>query len=104
MDFVERGTGKCSWTGITCGDDGREEVSIKVEEAIDIEEEIPEAITFPSMMTENVVRLWGVCEVLPGHASMSFMAPKRKLKLRLTILCFVLCCGYQKPFEIYNGI
>ena len=76
-DFVEKGTGNCSGTSVTCGDDGREEVSIKVEEAIDIEEEIPEAITFPSIKTENEVSLCVVCEVLPVHASMLFMAPKR---------------------------
>jgi hypothetical protein len=34
-------------------DDGTEEVSIKVEEAIDLKDEIPEAITFPPIKTEH---------------------------------------------------
>jgi hypothetical protein len=38
---------------VTCDVDGTEEVSIKVEEAMDIKNEIPEAITFPPIKTEH---------------------------------------------------
>jgi hypothetical protein len=90
MGFVEGATGPCSETGVKCDVDGIEEVSIKVEEAIDIKDEIPEALTFPSLKTESEVRLWGVCEVATAHAVGPFIAPKRKLKLHLTVSCFVL--------------
>jgi hypothetical protein len=40
MDVVEGGTGSYSETGVTCDVDGTEEVSIKVEESIDIKEEV----------------------------------------------------------------
>jgi amino acid permease len=50
----------CSETCVSCAFDGTEEVSIKVEEAIDIKNEIPEAIIFPSIQTEHEVRLF-VC-------------------------------------------
>ena len=56
MCFVEDATGSFSDTCVTCDVDGTEEVSIKVEEAIDIKHEIPEAITFPSIKTEHEVR------------------------------------------------
>ena len=57
MCFVEGGNGSCSETCVECDDDGTEEVSIKVEEAIDIKNEMPEAISFPPIKTENEVRL-----------------------------------------------
>ena len=43
-----------------CDADGTEEVSIKVEGAINTRGEIPEAITFPEMKTEHEVRRWGL--------------------------------------------
>jgi hypothetical protein len=46
MGFVEGGTGSCSEMCVTCDVDGTEEVSINVEEAIDIKDEIPVAIYF----------------------------------------------------------
>ena len=52
MCFVEGGTGSCSEMCVTCDVGGTEEVSIKVEE-----DEMPEAITFPPIKTENEVRL-----------------------------------------------
>ena len=79
MGFVDGETGSCSDTCVMCDDDGTEEVSIKVEEAIDIKAEIPEPISFPLIKTEQEVRLWGVCEVVAAHASMSFVAPKREM-------------------------
>jgi hypothetical protein len=73
-----------------CDVDGTEEVSIEVEESIDIKEEaiikvegainikdeIPEALTFPPIKTEHEVRLWGVCEVVAAHAFRPFITPK----------------------------
>jgi len=103
MCCVECETGSCSETCVTCdfdatGDvsinveeaiDIKEEVSIKledvldikeeVEEAIDIKDEMPEAIQFPPIKPEQEVRLWGVCEVVAAHAFRPFIAPKRKL-------------------------
>jgi len=84
VGFVEGETGYCSETeevSIKVEDtiDIKEEVSIKVEEAIDIKDEIPEAISFPSIKTEHEVRLWGVCEVVAAHTFREFIAPKRKL-------------------------
>jgi len=79
MDFVEDETDSCSETCLTCDVDGTEEVSIKVEEAIDIKDEIPEASSFPPIKTEHEVRLWGVCEVVAAHAFRTFIDPMRTL-------------------------
>ncbi len=79
MCFVEGGTGSCSETCVTCDVGGTEEVGINVEEDIDIKDEMPEAISFPSIKTENEVRLRGVCEVVAAHACRPFIPPKRKL-------------------------
>jgi hypothetical protein len=54
---VEGETGSCSQTVVKCDVDGTEEVSIKVEESIDIKDEIPEALIFPPIKTEHEVRL-----------------------------------------------
>jgi len=92
-DVVEGETASYSETCVTCVDDGteqisikvedaidiKEDVSIKVEEAIDVKDEIPQAIIFPPIKTEQQVRLWGVCDVVAGHAIRPFMASKRKL-------------------------
>ena len=67
FEFVEVGTGSCSETCVMCDVDGTEEVSINVEEDIDIKNEMPEAIKFPPIKTENEVRLWGMCEVMAAH-------------------------------------
>ena len=61
MGFVEGETGSCIETCVMCDVDGTEEVSIKVEEALDITKEIPEAISFPPIKTEEEVRLWVLC-------------------------------------------
>lgn len=60
MDVVEGETGSNSETGVACGVDGVEEISIKFEEAIHKKDEIPEAIPFPPIKNELEVRLWGV--------------------------------------------
>ena len=54
---MEGETGSCSETCVMCAVDGTEEVSIKVEDELDIKDEIPEAITSPSVKTEHEVRL-----------------------------------------------
>jgi hypothetical protein len=77
MDCVEGEAGSCSATCTQCAADGTEAVgikieeaidikdeltegvSIKVEEAIDIKDEIPDAISFPEIKTEPEVMLWG---------------------------------------------
>ena len=75
MGFVEGETGSCSET---CDVDCLKEVSIKVEEAIDIKDEIPEGTSFPPIKTEHEVRLCAVCEVVATHAFRPFIAPVRK--------------------------
>jgi hypothetical protein len=56
-----------------------EEVSIKVEEAIDLKDEIPEPTLFIPIKTEHEVRFCGVCEAVAAHAFRPFIAPRRKL-------------------------
>jgi len=92
MGYADGETGSYSETCVTFDVDRTEEVSIKVEEAIDIKEEIsieeaidikdeiPEAISFPSMKAELEVRLWGVCGVLAANAFRPFIASERKLQ------------------------
>jgi len=58
--FMEGGTSSCIETRVECVVDGTEEVNIKAEEAIDMKDEIPEAVIFPSINTELEVSLWGV--------------------------------------------
>jgi hypothetical protein len=87
IDVVEGGTGNCSGTGVTCDDgpeegsmkfeesiDIKEELTITVEHAVDIKKEIPKAITFTPIKTEQEVRLWGVCVLVPAHAFKPFNA------------------------------
>jgi hypothetical protein len=68
MGYADGETGYCSETCVKFDFDRNEEVNIKVEEAIDIKDEIPEFTTVPSIKTEHEVRLWGVCEVVAVHA------------------------------------
>jgi hypothetical protein len=79
MGFVEGETGSCNETRVKCDVDGTEEDGIKVEEAIDKKDENPQSVMFPPIMTEQEVRLWGVCEVVASYACRQFIAPKRKL-------------------------
>ena len=57
MGFVEGETDSCSETFDV---DGTVEVSIKVEETMDIKDEIPEATSFPPIKTEHEVSLRGL--------------------------------------------
>jgi len=103
MDVVLGPTASYSATCLTCDDDddGKEEVSMKVEDAIDIKGEIPEAISLSPIKTEQEVWLWGVCEVVAAYASMPFVVTKRRTeKLHLTICCFVLYYLCRILFEI----
>jgi hypothetical protein len=57
-------TGGVGGTGEGCADvewatDIKEEVGINVEEAVDVKDEMPEAIVFPPIKTEHEVRFWG---------------------------------------------
>jgi hypothetical protein len=80
MGLVGVGTGSCTETCVPCDVDGTEEVSIKVEETVDIKDEIPEATSFSPINTEHEVRLWGVCEVVvAAHYFRPFIAPVKKL-------------------------
>jgi len=102
---VECETGSHSETCVTCNVNGKEEICIKVEEAINIKDEIPEAITFSPIKTEHEVRLWGVFEVVAVNAFRPFIDTiKEIVKLHLTISCFVLYCGCHMPFEIWIAI
>ena len=74
MDFVEREAVSCSETCVMF-----EEFSIKVEEAINIKDEILEPTSFPPVKTEHEVRLWGVCEVVAAHGLRPFIAPTSTL-------------------------
>jgi hypothetical protein len=76
MGFVEGETGYCSETCVTCDVD-ETEVSIKVEEAIDIKDEFPEATIFPPIKSEHQVRFWGICEVVAAHDFKPFICPKK---------------------------
>jgi hypothetical protein len=97
MGCVEGETGYCSETCVTCDVDWTEEVSVKgedttdikegssieVEEAIDIKDEMPEAMTFTSIRIEHEVRLCGMCEVVAAHAFRPFIAPPPQKKRKL---------------------
>ena len=90
MDCVGSETCSCS---ATCDADGTEEESIKVEEAIDTNGEIPEAISFPPIKTEPEVKLWGFCEVVAAHASQSSFCHKKRnfdMTLNNILLCVIL--------------
>jgi hypothetical protein len=103
MGFVEGETGYCSETCVTY-DDGTEEVSIKVEDPINIKEEvsiefeavcikaeIQEVTSVPPIKTEHEVRFWGVYAVVSAHAYRPFIALKGNSDI--TLSCFlVLCC------------
>ena len=91
MGFGEGGTGSCIETCVKCDVDGTEEMSIKVDEAVDVKNEIPEAIIFPPIKTEHEVRLWGVCVCVMWWQLMPLvhlLLPKESGKLHLFISCF----------------
>jgi hypothetical protein len=79
MEYAEGETGSYSETCVRFDVDRTEGVSVKVEEAIDIKDEIPEFVSVPSIKIEHEVRPWGVCEVVAANAFRLFIAPNRKL-------------------------
>jgi len=93
MCCVEGETGSCNETCVTCDFEAtddvsikveeavniKEEVSIKVEEAIDIKDEIPEGTIFPSIKTDHEVSLWGVCEVVVVNVFKPFITAEEQL-------------------------
>jgi hypothetical protein len=83
MGFVEGETGSCSETGVECDDARTEEVSTKVEESIDIKDEIAEPMSLPPMKTEQEVRLWFGCEVVASHGFRLYIAQKGNCKITL---------------------
>jgi len=111
MCCVEGETGSCSETCVTCDFDAtddvsinveeaidiKEEISIKVEEAVDIKDEIPEAIIFPPIKTEQEVSLWCVCEMVAAHAFKPFISPKRYCEI--TLYYFLLCVMFWVPYS-----
>jgi hypothetical protein len=57
MGIVDSGTGSRFDTCVPCDDDGTEEGNIKPEDTININDRMPEAITFSPINTENEVRI-----------------------------------------------
>jgi len=109
-DFVEGETGSCSETDFVEGETGSgsetcvmfEEVTIKVEEAIDLKDDIPEGTSCPPIKTEHEVRFRGECEVVAAHAFRPFVTSMRKL--HLTVSFFVLYYGCHMSFELWIAI
>ena len=98
MGFVDGETGSCSETCVTFDVDGTEEVSIKVEEAIDIKDEIPEATSFPPIKTEHEVRLCAVCEVVATHAFRPYTVLPQQGICEIALNCFLLCVILWVPY------
>ena len=98
LGFVDGGTGSCNETCVTCDVDGTEEVSIIVEEEIDIKNEMPEAIKFPPIKTENEVRLSVACEMMAAHI-LSHLLPQ-KGNCEITLNYFLLCVIFWVTYVI----
>ena len=112
IGFVEGETGACNEAGVVFDVGGndefiveeeeamhiKEEVSFKVEDDIEVKEETPEAISFPTVKTEQEVRLWGVCEVAPSQAFRPFIAPKGNCEN--TVIYFLLCVMFCMPYSL----
>ena len=96
--FVDGVTGSCSEMCVTCDEDGTGEVSIKVEEDIHIKDEFPEAISFPTIKTENEVRLRVVCEVWTAHDLGHLLPHKGNCEIALN--CFLLCAIFWVQYGI----
>jgi hypothetical protein len=115
VGFVEGETGYFSETCGMSNVDGTGEVRIKVEEDIDIKEEvsikfeavyvkdeIPETAACPPIKIEQEVRLWGIFEVVAALAFRRFICPKKEIvKLNVTISHFVLYCLSNFPVQIW---
>jgi hypothetical protein len=111
VGFVDGETGYRSETCVVCDVGKTAEFGIKLEEAVDVKREIPQAMTFPPIKTEHEVRLWGlcqlvtavvcdmvtdvVCEVVTAPAFRPFIALTPKGNYEITcnwyLLCVMLC-------------
>jgi hypothetical protein len=88
--YVEGETGSYIETGVTCDVDGtkevsikveesidiKEEVSVKVEEAVDVKDEVAEEIIVPPIKAEHEVRLQGACNLVAARAFRPFITHK----------------------------
>jgi hypothetical protein len=115
MDFVDGESASCSYTCVASSVDGTEEVSIKVEEDMEIKDEFPEAISFPPINTENVVRLKVcvcVCLKLWHRMLLGHLFPLEIVNLHLFVPCFLLyfechmavesCISFLKSKKLLN--
>jgi hypothetical protein len=102
MCCVEGETGACSQTVVKCDVDGTEEVSIKVEESIDIKDEIPEAVSVPSIKTEHEVRLHDVCVKRWQLVLLGLLLPPSKGHCAITLHFFLLCVLFWVPYTFFN--
>jgi hypothetical protein len=109
VGFVEGETGYSSETCVKCDVGGTGEVSIKVEDPIDIKEEVsikfeavyikdetPETTTCAQTKTEHEVRLLSVCEIVTSHALRQLLPQKGNSDVILyyLLLCVKLCVPY----------
>jgi hypothetical protein len=102
MGFVEGAPDPYSETYVKCDVEAPEQVTIKVEVAIDINDEIPDAETLSSIKTEHEVSLWG------GGGGwwqfmllMQYISSKRNCEITLNISSFVfyiVCAIYLLNF------
>ena len=94
VGFEEGETASYNETGVECDPlEIKEEVSIKVEETIDIKDEIPETVVFPTIKTGQEVRL-EVCVIWWQLVLLSHLLSQNGIvKLHFTISCFVLRFG-----------
>jgi len=102
---VEGETGSCIETCVTCDFGGTEEVSIKVEDTIDIKDEIPEPLIFPPVMTDHQVRPWVLCVrwwqlMLLGH----LLPQKGNCKVPFNCILILFYCGCHIHFEIWIAV
>jgi hypothetical protein len=92
MDVLEVERGSYSETCVMGYDNGTEEVCSQVEPSIGIKEGIAEPITSPPKETEQVVSLWGECEVVAAYALRHLWPKKGNCEVILNYLLFVLYC------------
>jgi hypothetical protein len=97
MGFVEGETGSSSEPCVMCDVDGTEEVSVNVEESIDIKDEIPEAITFSPIKTELEVSPGGLWDV-EALRFLGHLLSTKKRKCEITFKNSLLCVIIWMPF------
>jgi hypothetical protein len=90
MGVIDGETWSCSDTCVTGGVGGTGEGGVKVEEIVDIKDEIPEDNVFPPIKTEHEVRLWGDCEVVT--AVMCEVVTAVVCEVVTAVVCEVTAC------------